>query len=60
MPEQTDDDPIVREEAAALDAEGNKRAAEDKAEVAASRTALEKADDASRKTKQLPKKATAS
>lgn len=48
MKPKTDDDPIVRNEADAMDAEGNKRAAEDKAASAALRTELEKADDASR------------
>ena len=43
---KTDDAPIVREEAAAMDAEGNKRAAEDKA---ASNASLgENTEDASR------------
>ena len=43
---KTDDAPIVREEAAAMDAEGNKRAAEDKAASDASRA--EYTEDASR------------
>ncbi len=48
MPKKTDDAPIVRDEAASMDAEGNKRAAEDKAASEASRTEVEKADDAGR------------
>ena len=44
----TDDATIVRDEADAIDAEGNKRAAEDKAAVANSRTEAEKIDDATR------------
>lgn len=47
MPE-TDDDAIVREEAVTMDAEGDKRAAEDKAEADASSVALEKSNDAAR------------
>ena len=43
---KTDDAPIVREEAAAMDAEGNKRAAEDKAASDASQG--ENREDASR------------
>ena len=47
----TDDNPIVRDEAAAMDAEGNKRAVEDKAAADNSRTAREKAGDAARRLK---------
>ena len=47
----TDDNPIVRDEAAAMDAESNKRAVEDKAAADNSRTAREKAGDAARRLK---------
>lgn len=57
MKPKTDDDSIVREEAAAMNAEGNKRAAEDRAAADASRTEAEKVEDAERELIKPPYRA---